>query len=448
MLVGTNRSSRRNVGGVRIPFARGNGAYAGGGQSRDADRRCCAPWWNATACRGNDWTIVAAGAVIEAFEPMEPHPRVRAGIGTSRRKPRDSTCSAPAGTGLEAAILLGNKIALGQIDCAIAAGVRQPSATRRLPIPRAFNNCCSRAFAAGPRRQAPPAPGWGCGWSTCGPYFQASPNRGPASRWARARNSWGRRGGSGRRDQDQLALESHQKGGRRLRSGLLRGSGARVPGGLTKDEQYFGQTRASRGSADYRPHSTVPAAAALTAGNSTPMTDGAAAGCMMATEGVGTPARPSGAGRISPTAKWRPVDFIDKQEGLLMAPAIRGSENAGAMPDSACRTSISTRFTRLSRVRCCARSGLGPIPLFLPREVGLPAALGAIERAKLNVKGGSLAIGHHLPRPAARILATLAQDSQRQSGKTRPDFDLHGRRHGPSTRFWSVEHDPGAWQPC
>ena len=70
---------------------------------------------------------------------------------------------------------------------------------------------------------------------------------------------------------------------------------------------------------------------------------------------------------------------------------------------------ISTRFTKHSPDRCCARSRRGRDAAFCRDKLGAADALGTIDRAKLNVKGGSLAIGHPFAATGTRIVATLAK---------------------------------------
>ena len=69
-------------------------------------------------------------------------------------------------------------------------------------------------------------------------------------------------------------------------------------------------------------------------------------------------------------------------------------------------------------------------PAFCRDKLGLPGALGTIDRSKLNVKGGSLAIGHPFAATGTRIVATLAKILDEAQGQARIDLDLHGGRHG------------------
>ncbi len=69
-------------------------------------------------------------------------------------------------------------------------------------------------------------------------------------------------------------------------------------------------------------------------------------------------------------------------------------------------------------------------PVFCRDKLRLPGALGAIDRSKLNVKGGSLAIGHPFAATGTRIVATLAKILDENQGEARLDLDLHRGRHG------------------
>src|SRR5450631_1009895 len=121
MLVGTTARRVAIVGGVRIPFVRGNGAYAqvGNQEMLVAALRGVVDRFGLRGQRVDD---VAAGAVMKHSSQWNLTRESVLGCGLAAETPGLDLQSA-CGTGLEAAILLGNKIALGQIDCAIAAGV-------------------------------------------------------------------------------------------------------------------------------------------------------------------------------------------------------------------------------------------------------------------------------------------------------------------------------------
>src|SRR5580698_5834019 len=121
MLVGASPRRVAIVGGVRIPFARGNGAYAQAGNQEmliAALRGVVEPF----GLRGQRVDDVAAGAVIKHSSQWDLTRESVLGCGLAAETPGLDLQRA-CGTSLEAAILLGNKIALGQIDCGMAGGV-------------------------------------------------------------------------------------------------------------------------------------------------------------------------------------------------------------------------------------------------------------------------------------------------------------------------------------
>src|SRR5208337_1461242 len=102
------------------------------------------------------------------------------------------------------------------------------------------------------------------------------------------------------------------------------------------------------------------------------------------------------------------IDFVDAGRGLLMAPTIAVSK----MLDRAGLTLQDFDFYEIheafaAQVLCTLKAWNDPA--FCREKLGAPGALGAIDRAKLNVKGGSLAIGHPFAATGARIIATLAK---------------------------------------
>ena len=144
----------------------------------------------------------------------------------------------------------------------------------------------------------------------------------------------------------------------------------------------------------------------LTAGNSTPMTDGAA-GVLLASEAWAR-------GRNLPVlayltyGKAAAVDYAEKKEGLLMAPAYavpRMLRDAQLTLQDFDFYEIHEAFA--GQVLCTLKAWNDPV--FCKDKLGLPTVLGTIDRAKLNVKGGSLALGHPFAATGARIVATLAK---------------------------------------
>jgi acetyl-CoA C-acetyltransferase len=121
MLVGTTARRVAIVGGVRIPFARGNGAYAEVG-NQEMLIAALSGVVDRYGLKGQRVDEVAAGAVMKHSSQWNLTREAVLGAGLAAETPGLDVQRA-CGTSLEAAILLGNKIALGQIDSAIAAGV-------------------------------------------------------------------------------------------------------------------------------------------------------------------------------------------------------------------------------------------------------------------------------------------------------------------------------------
>src|SRR3984957_3934108 len=145
MLVGASPRRVAIVGGVRIPFARGNGAYAqvGNQEMLIAALRGVVERFGLRGQRVDD---VAAGAVMKHSSQWNLTRESVLGSGLSADTPGLDLQRA-CGTSLEAAILLGNKIALGQIDCAIAGGVDTVS-DPPITYPRSFQQRLLRSYRA------------------------------------------------------------------------------------------------------------------------------------------------------------------------------------------------------------------------------------------------------------------------------------------------------------
>jgi acetyl-CoA C-acetyltransferase len=400
MLVGTTARRVAIIGGVRIPFARGNGAYAevGNQEMLTAVLRAVVERYGLQGQRLDD---VAAGAVMKHSSQWNLARESVLGSGLAAETPGFDLQRA-CGTGLEAAILLGNKIALGQIECAIAAGVDSVS-DPPVAYPKSFQQLLLESFRGKtalrrlrpwlglrPRHLRPVLPGI------------AEPRTGLTMGESAELmvSAWG----VGRRDQDQLALESHQKAAAAYAAGFYVDLVHEYLG-LTKDDNIRTDTSLER-LGGLRPAFDGSGGGSLTAGNSTPMTDGAAA-VLMASEAW---ARQRDLPVLAYLTYGRvaAVDFIDKKEGLLMAPAYavpRMLSDAGLVLQDFDFYEIHEAFA--GQVLCTLKAWADPV--FCRERLGLPAALGAIDRAKLNVKGGSLAIGHPFAATGARILATLAK---------------------------------------
>jgi acetyl-CoA C-acetyltransferase len=400
MLVGASPRRVAIVGGVRIPFARGNGSYSqvGNQEMLTATLRGVVERFGLQGQRLDD---VAAGAVMKHSSQWNLTRESVLGSGLAAETPGLDLQRA-CGTSLEAAISVGNKIALGQIDCAIAAGVDTVS-DPPVVFPRSFQQLLLRSYRGktfGERAR----PWFGLRWKNLRPVLPgiAEPRTGLSM--GESTELMVKTWGITRAEQDQLALQSHQKAAAAYASGFYKDL-VRDYLGVSQDNNIRGDTSLEKLS-KLKPVFDTSGAGTLTAGNSTPMTDGASA-VLLASE---TWARERNLPVLAflSYGKVAAVDYIDKKEGLLMAPAYavpRMLSDARLALQDFDFYEIHEAFA--GQVLCTLKAWADPV--FCRDKLRLPGALGTIDRSKLNVKGGSLAIGHPFAATGARIVATLAK---------------------------------------
>ncbi|WOE80328.1 acetyl-CoA C-acetyltransferase [Pseudomonas protegens] len=388
------------IGGNRIPFARSNGPYATASNQAmlTAALEGLIERYQLHGLRLGE---VAAGAVLKHSRDFNLTRECVLGSRLSPTTPAYDIQQA-CGTGLEAALLVANKIALGQIDCGIAGGV---DTTSDAPIGvneglRQILLQANRAKSTGdklkillqlrPHHLKPELPRNGEP-RTClsmGEHCEQM-----AKTWNIPRG-----------EQDQLALESHQKMAAAYAEGwhddLL------TPFlGLTRDNNLRPDLTLEK-LASLKPAFDRSAAGTLTAGNSTPLTDGASLvllGSEQWAQERGLPIlaylRDGEAGA---------VDFVKGAEGLLMAPVY-------AVPRLLARNGLSLQdFDYYEIHEAFAAQVLCTLKAwedadYCKTRLSLDAPLGRIDRARLNVKGSSLAAGHPFAATGGRIVANLAK---------------------------------------
>jgi acetyl-CoA C-acetyltransferase len=313
------------------------------------------------------------------------------------------------GTSIDTAIVLGLKIAMGQIDSAIAAGVDTAS---DVPIvyPKAYQRLLLRS-ARGKTLGEKLGPWLGLRPKHFKPHLpgMAEPRTGLSmgEHCELMARTWS----IPRAEQDQLALESHRKAAAAWDAGFYEDLVVEFAG-LKQDNNIRRDTtleRLAKLKPAFAPDGT------LTAGNSTPMTDGAA-GVLLASE-AWAKARGLPVLAYLTYGKYAAVDYVEKKEGLLMAPAYavpRMLADAGLTLSDFDFYEIHEAFE--AQVLCTLKAWESPD--FCRERLGLQAPLGSIDRSKMNVKGGSVAIGHPFAATGARILTTLAKTlAQRGSGR-------------------------------
>jgi acetyl-CoA C-acetyltransferase len=400
MLVGASPRRVAIIGGVRIPFARGNGAYGevGNQEMLTAALRGVVERFGLQGQKIDD---VAAGAVMKHSSQWNLTRESVLGCGLGFETPGVDLQRA-CGTGLEAAILVANKIALGQIDCAIAGGVDTVS-DPPVVFPKSFQQLLLRSyrgkstgermkpwFGLRPRNFRPVLPG------------VAEPRTGLSM--GESTELMVKTWGITRGEQDQLALESHQKAAAAYAAGFYKDL-VREYLGLTQDNNIRSDASLER-LGKLKPSFDFSGSGTLTAGNSTPMTDGASA-LLLASEAWARERNLPVLAYLS-YGKVAAVDYIEKKEGLLMAPAYA----VPRMLNDARLTLQDFDFYEIheafaGQVLCTLKAWADPV--YCREKLQLPAPLGAIDRSKLNVKGGSLAIGHPFAATGARMVATLAK---------------------------------------
>ena len=400
MLVGASPRRVAIVGGVRIPFVRGNGAYAevGNQEMLTTSLRGVVDRYGLKGERLDD---VAAGAVMKHSSQWNLTRESVLGSGLSADTPGLDLQRA-CGTSLEAAILLGNKIALGQIDCAIAAGVDTVS-DPPVVYPRSFQQRLLRSYRARTLSERV-APWFGLRPKDLRPVLPGTAEPRTGLSMGESTELMVKTWGVTRAEQDLLALESHQKAAAAYASGFYQEL-VHDYLGVAQDNNIRIDTTLEK-LAKLKPVFDTSGAGTLTAGNSTPMTDGASA-VLLASEAWARERDLPVLAYLS-YGKVAAVDYIDKKEGLLMAPAYavpRMLSDAQLALQDFDFYEIHEAFA--GQVLCTLKAWSDPV--FCRDKLRLPGPLGTIDRSRLNVKGGSLAIGHPFAATGTRIVATLAK---------------------------------------
>ncbi|MEV4628014.1 acetyl-CoA C-acetyltransferase [Micromonospora sp. NPDC049523] len=393
------------LGGNRIPFARSNGRYA---DASNQDMLTAA--LNGLVARfglaGEQIGEVVAGAVLKHSRDFNLTREVVLGSRLDPRTPAYDLQQA-CGTGLEATILVGNKIALGQIDVGIAGGVDTTS-----DAPLAVNEEFRRTLLKLNSARTPLARLRAA--ARLRPHQPFLPET-PRNAEPRTGLSMGEhaaitalRWGIGRQAQDALALASH----RRLAAAYERGffDDLVTPYlGLTRDQNLRPDTSIEKLGAlqpVFGTRGPGRAGATMTAGNSSPLTDGASTVLLASEEWAAAHHLPVLA--YLTFSEVAAVDFVHGDEGLLMAPAY-------AVPRMLARAGLSlTDFDYYEIHEAFASQVLATLAAwesadFCKDRLGLDGPLGTIDRTKLNVNGSSLAAGHPFAATGGRIVATLAK---------------------------------------
>jgi acetyl-CoA C-acetyltransferase len=399
MLVGSAVRRVAILGGVRIPFARAHTTYA---KATNEDMLTAAfrglvEKFRLQGIRLGD---AAAGAVIKHTRDYNLTRECVLSSGLDPQTPGVDLQRA-CGTSLEAAILIGNKIALGQIDSGLAGGADSIS-DAPIVYPRSYQQLLLQSFRGRTALQRI-SPFFGLRPRHFRPVLPAVVEPRTGLSMGQSTELMAKRWQISRQDQDQLAYESHMKAAAAWKEGFYDDLVVQYLG-LKTDNNIRADTTLEK-LAKLRP-TFDPQGGTLTAGNSTPLTDGASAVLMASEEWAARHNLPVQAylryGKV-----WA-VDFASGKEGLLMAPAHAVPamlQDAGLSLQEFDYYEIHEAFA--AQVLCTLKAWESLE--YCHDVLGLPAALGEIDRKRLNVKGGSIAVGHPFAATGARIVGSLAK---------------------------------------
>ena len=389
------------IGGVRMPYCRNNTAYADVGNFGMSVKTLGA-LVERYGLHGVELGEVAMGAVIKHASDWNLAREAALSSGLAATTPGITTARA-CGTSLDNAIIIANKIATGQIDAGIAGGSDTTS-----DVPIVYGRALQQRLLAMNRAKSTldkvKAAVSGFKFSELKPSFPgvAEPRTGKSmgDHCEMMAKEWH----ISREDQDRFAWESHQKAAAAYERGFF--DELVVPfRGLKRDGILRPDTTVEKMASLKPAFDRSSGNGTLTAANSTPLSDGAAA-VLLGTEEWAA-ARGLKIQATFVDAEVAAVDFV-KGEGLLMAPTIAVSRllerNKLSLQDFDFYE-IHEAFA--AQVLCTLRAWESTD--YCRDRLGRNAPMGAIDPAKLNVNGSSLAIGHPFAATGARLVATLAK---------------------------------------
>ncbi|WP_224703540.1 acetyl-CoA C-acetyltransferase [Devosia aquimaris] len=396
------------VGSARIPFARGNTAYADE-TNLSMLGTVLAGLADKYGLKGEKIDEVVAGAVIGHSRDFNIAREASLDAGYSPRTP-GTTLQIACGTSLQAALMLGAKIASGEIDSGIAAGTDTVSDS-----PIVFGNkfqhrliALNKARSTGEKFKA--FKGFSFGELTPVAPSVNEPRTGLSM--GQHCELMAREWGITREAQDALAVASHRNAAKAYDEGFHDDLLVQCAG-LVRDNNVRADANIEKMATLKPAFDKSSGQGTLTAGNSTPLTDGASS-VLLASEDW---ARQRGLPVLAYLTMGRVAgnDFAHG-EGLLMAPTIAVSEllaRAGLGFADIDYFELHEAFAAqvLSTLKAWEDAD------YCRTVLGRDAPLGPIDPAKINVKGSSLAYGHPFAATGARILGLTAKMLAGQAGK-------------------------------
>ena len=389
------------VGGNRIPFARSDKAYAQA-SNQDMFTATLDGLVSRFNLQGEQLGLVVGGAVLKHSRDFNLIRESVLGSALSPYTPAYDLQQA-CGTGLQSIVAVGDAISAGRIDSGIGGGT---DTTSDAPIgvndqAREFLLSLNRAKSTGDRIKL-------LGNVRAGMLGLEIPRNGEP----RTGKSMGdhaaitaKEFGVKREDQDELAAASHKNMAAAYDRGFF--DDLVTPFlGLTRDDNLRPGSTVEKLSTLKPVFGTKLGDATMTAGNSTPLTDGASAVLLSTDEWAAERNLPVLAHLVD--SETAAVDYVHGKDGLLMAPTY-------AIPRMLARNGLTLQdFDYYEIHEAFASVVLATLQAFESDEyckerLGLDGALGSIDRSKLNVNGSSLAAGHPFAATGGRIVATLAK---------------------------------------
>jgi acetyl-CoA C-acetyltransferase len=388
------------VGGNRIPFARSNTVYSTA-SNQEMLTAAIDGLVHRFGLEGERLGEVVAGAVLKHSRDFNLTRESVLGSKLSPETPATDIQQA-CGTGLQAAIQVANKIALGQIEVGIAGGTDTTS-----DAPIAVGENLRKILLELNRAKDLKGRLAALTKVRPGDIVPSIPQNGEprtglsmGDHAALTALEWQ----IGREEQDELAAASHHNLAAAYDRGFLDDQITPFRG-LERDQNLRPDSSVEK-LAKLKPVFGKGEAATMTAGNSTPLTDGASV-VLLASEAW---AQERGLPVLAYLTAYETaaVDYVHGGEGLLMAPAYavaRMLEREGLSLQDFDYYEIHEAFA--SQVLSTLKAWEDPV--FCKERLGLDAPLGSIDRARLNVNGSSLAAGHPFAATGGRIVNVLAR---------------------------------------
>jgi acetyl-CoA C-acetyltransferase len=388
------------LGGNRIPFARRDGPYARA-SNQDMFTAALDGLVSRFGLQGQVLGEVAAGGVLKHSHDFNLTRECVLGSALDAATPAYDVQQA-CGTGLETVIHVANKVALGQVENGVAGGfdttsdapieVNEDLRRLLLDLNRARSLGARAALLARlrPGQIVPRIP------------QNAEPRTGLSMGEHQAISA--RRWGIGRAEQDEWTVASHRKLAAAYERGFF--DDLLTPYlGLERDQNLRPDSDVEK-LAKLKPVFGEGPDATMTAANSTPLSDGAAAVLLGSDEWAAERGLPVLAHIVD--AETAAVDFVHGEEDLLGAPLY-------AVPRLLDRNGLTLQDFDLYEIHEAFASQVlmtlkaWKDPAFCSDRLGRDEPLGAIDPDKINVAGSSLAAGHPFGATGGRIVATLAK---------------------------------------